>query len=153
MNKATIEAIEEYVGQVPAHIQACASAIRYDLMHGPCWSRIPSAGIEAFTADDFATFREDLEGDVAEGDVIETTYGGTVEDTLRAYIDALPSALWIDDGGFATDVEPEGEWLDEDCEPCEPDAEGAAWCEESYTLADTGDIVEALFGKVIARDF
>lgn len=35
---------------LPAHIEACARAIRYDLFHGPSFSRIPAEGIEAFTA-------------------------------------------------------------------------------------------------------
>lgn len=133
---------------LPAHIEACARAIRYDLFHGPSFSRIPADGIEAFTADDFATFHDDLQEDLAaHGGKIEETYTGTVAATLRAFIDDLPSELWVDEQCGATmDSEPEGYEDDETGEYVEPDL-------SDYYRLESRDIVECLLGKTIAREF
>jgi hypothetical protein len=93
---------------VPPYIHACAGAVRYDLLYGPSWSRIPKGDINQFTPDCFATFRDDLEDDLEDGDVIEETYTGLVAEVLRGYIDDLPSTIWYDGfGGEVLTTEPE----------------------------------------------
>lgn len=131
---------------VPDHIAACASAIRYDLYHGPSFSRIPASGIEAFTVDDYATDYESLEDDLAEhGGKIVETYTGLVAETLRAWIDDLPSELWFDSmAECLQDCEPEG--FDEDGEWIEPDY-------SDYYRLDRDDIILGLLGKTISREF
>lgn len=130
---------------VPAHVQACASAIRYDLMHGPSYSAIPSEGMEKFTIDHYATFADDL-ADI-EGATIEETYVGQVAETLRTFIESLPSELWYDDDcECLMDSEPEGEQDEETGEWIEP------YMDQTYYVGKE-DIVQALFGKTIAREF
>ena len=137
---------------VPAHIQACASAIRYDLMHGPAFAAIGPNGIEAFTIDDFASFAEDLAYE--EGYTITEVYGGIIENTLREFIDALPSCLYSDWSGCIYENEPEGEWLNDDFEPCDSEEDGAVYHEaEGVWHFEKQDIVAALFGKIIAKEF
>lgn len=140
---------------IPPYLEACADAVRYDLLYGPSFSRIPAAGVEAFTADDFATFASDLE--LEEGDTLTETYVGPVADALASFIDALPSTLYVDaESGCVIGVrEPEGEWLHGDTmEPCEPDDEGAEYFEPcEYYALEGRDIVAALFGRTIAHEF
>lgn len=142
MNKYIVEAIDEQYGKVPAHIQACASAIRYDLWHGPTFSRIPQGDITKFTTDCYSSEYSLLEEDKLEGDVIEETYTGMVADALREYIAALPSTVYADEGGFVSEVEPES-YLDGD-EYIEP---GPYWS------LDRADIVQIVFGKIISKEF
>jgi len=131
---------------IPAHIQACASAIRYDLWHGPCWSIIPGGDIEKFTIDCFASNREDLEEEEKPGDIICETYSGPVYDALLAYWEALPRELFYDaDCGVLLDKCPE------------PDAEetednGELFYESIYSVS-INDIRQALFGKMLAKEF
>lgn len=154
MSREIENAIREFVGEVPSHILACASACRYDLYHGPCYSRLPAQGIEAFTVDDYATFASDLEPDLQEGDTIAETYTGPIGDALRAYIESLPSELYVDWSGYASEYEPEGEWIDAEGEPCDADTEGAEWVEpEAYYLCRRSDIVAAIFGDFMAKEF
>jgi hypothetical protein len=142
MKKYIIEAIEEQYGKVPAHIQACASAIRYDLWHGPTFSRIPQGDITKFTIDDYSSEYSLLEEDRKEGDVIEETYIGAVAQALREYIDTLPSTVYVDEYGYVSGHEPEGEYDgDEYIEPV------------PYRALDRSDIVEIVFGKTIAKEF
>ena len=131
---------------IPAYINACASAVYYDLMHGPSWSRIPQGDVTKFTADDYATYRDDLEDEKRPGDLIEETYVGQVGKTLRAYLNELPS-IWYDafDGNVLTS-EPQGYEDDETGEYIEPDYS------EIYEL-ESRDLIEVLFGKTIAREF
>jgi hypothetical protein len=158
---------------VPEHIAACASAIRYDLMHGPSWSLIPKGEIENFNVDCYATLREDVaeDCDTAAGDIVTETYTGPVADALRAFIDDLPSELWIDtDCGFAGTSEPEGEWITPEDAGCEFDDETGKYDTAGYETDSTGnvyiepytecvyhvdgsDIIRALFGKTIANEF
>lgn len=133
--------------KIPPHIEACASAIRYDLLHGPSWSRIPGGNIEKFTVDHYATFYADLEEDKREGDVIEETYVGTVAKTLKGFLDDLPSESYYNTfGGEFSEKEPEGEQEEETGDYIEPN-----W-DDWYKL-DHRDLVEILFGKTIAREF
>lgn len=130
---------------VPSHIVACASAIRYDLYHGPTWSLILEGNIEKFNRDCFATDPNDLEA--KDGDIVEETYIGKVAEALRDFIDALPSELFFD-----ADCE---EFLDKEPEPYQDDDE--KWidpCEwGNFHLVERRDIVASLFGKMLSREF
>lgn len=135
------EALEQAF-PVPAHIAACASAIRYDLYHGPCFSCVPAEGIEAFTIDHYASDASDL-ADI-DGTISET-YVGPVADALRSFIDDLPSEVWVDvQCDCVCTSEPEA--FEEDGEWYEP-------CWDDYYHLDRSDIVAGLFGKTIAREF
>lgn len=130
---------------VPAHIKACASAIRYDLMHGPCWSIIPGGEIEKFTIDCYASSREDLEEEAKPGDIICETYSGPVYDELLQYWEALPRELFYDaDCGVLLDKCPEPKMEEED--------NGDLFYESIYSVS-VDDIRQALFGKTLAREF
>lgn len=132
---------------VPAHIEAAARAVRYDLYHGPSWVRVPGGDVTRFTYDDHATFRDDLGPDTKPGDVIAETYLSPVADALRAFIDDLPSELWVDTmSDCVLTSEPEA-WEDEESgERVEPE-----WSD--YVHLDGRDIVTALFGGVIGAEF
>jgi hypothetical protein len=144
LNNDQKQAIAQYIN-APKYIYACADAIRYDLMHGPCWSLIPQGIIENFTVDHVATFYDDLVDAIIEGDVVEETYTGIVADTLRQYIDELPCELYIEcDTDCVMDSEPQGyldEELGEDIEPM------------PYYIVTHKSIVEAVFGSTIAKEF
>jgi hypothetical protein len=125
---------------VPAHIRACARALSYDLLHGPAWACVPPEGIEAFTADHFATLPQDLED--TPGTVSEV-YSGPVADALAAFLDTLPATVYADESGYIIgESEPEG--YEEDGEFFEP---------ESYWQIDRREIVRALFNRLIADEF
>jgi len=125
---------------VPAYIEACARAVRYDLMHGPSFSLIPAAGIEAFTADHFATFASDL--DETQGTITET-YSGPVADVLADFMRDLPSTLYVDESGY----------LLGESEP-EPWTDGEEWFEpEPCYVLSSQEIVAALFGDFLAKEF
>ena len=145
MDRTVTLALREYFS-APPHIEACASAVRYDLLHGPTWAVIPEGGIEAFTQDDFATFASDLEGEAHE------VYTGPIAAALRDWIDDL-SIVYVSEDDVMTG-EPQGEWLDADFEPCDSDAEGAQWFEpDPYYVCGPRDIARALFGDTIADEF
>jgi hypothetical protein len=65
MNKA----IREFL-PVPAYVAVCANMVRYDLLHGPAFARLPADGIKAITNDDLATLYEDAEESCEEGDSV-----------------------------------------------------------------------------------
>lgn len=137
---------------VPPHIMAAASACRYDLLHGPSYSLIPTAGIEAFTVDHYASFAADLD---AESGAVTETYCGPVGDALRDFIADLPGAVYVDESGYVIgEREPEGEYLGPDYEPCSAYDDGAEYHDpEPYYKVTQRDVVAALFGAVIAREF
>lgn len=142
MNKSHAAEIVAFVGAVPDHIQAIAGAIRYDLMFGPTYSRIPQGDVTKFTADDVASFEADLE--TVEGDIVEQTYTGKLADALRDYLESLPSTLYVTEyTESVTETEPEG-YEDEFNEWQEP--------EPCYSYDSTA-IKEVIFGKTIAREF
>lgn len=149
------DAIREHIS-VPPHIVTAAGMCAHDLMHGPTFAIIPPAGIEAIDPDLQAAYAADLEGE--EGDLTEV-YCGPVGEALRAFLADLPPTLYVDEdcGGVSErEPEPEGYWTDAEGEECEADAEGAEWC--AYDIGgiwevDSASIVEALFGKTIARHF
>ncbi len=167
INKAIEQAVRHHVN-MPAHIDCCAAAVRYDLMYGPAWAYIPPEGVEEFTLDDFATFREDLEDQVQPDGRIEPVYTGAAGNALRAFIDGLPSVLYYEeDSGYVGDHEPQGEWVDtgdawdeheghydSDDQRESKDGTLEEWCDPpSYRELDARDIVRALFGDIIAREF
>lgn len=152
LSKTQMAAIAEHF-TVPDHIRACANSCRYDLLYGPTRSRIPAAGIESYTDDDIATYADDLE--LSEGDTETETYTGPVGDALRQFIEELPPALYLDEDGFIQESEPQGEYLNsETMEPCESDDDNAEYFEPTgYYALQHSDIVEALFGATISREF
>lgn len=155
MRDSIAEAVRDHIA-VPPHVRACAGACQYDLLYGPSWSAIPSSGIEAFTADHLATYRADLEDMESDGATLTETYVGPVGEALRAFLEVLPSTLYVDDDcGICMESEPEGEFIDgETFEPCDESDEGAIYCEPSpFYALDGREIVEALFGRTIAREF
>ena len=129
---------------IPAHIEACAKAIRYDLMHGPCWALIPGGKIENFTIDCYASDFEDLEQDAADGDIICEAYSGPVYDALLEYWENLPRELYYDAMS--------GELLESLPEPDPEQPEDELFFEDIYSVG-IGDIRAALFGKTLANEF
>ncbi len=139
---------------VPDYIVACAEAVASDLLYGPKQALIPAEGIEHFNGDTYG-WGDDIEGDKGEGDTITAVYTGAVGQALRDYIDSLPSNLyWDRESGCVMTSEPDGEWVNEDYEPCDEGDEGARWIDPPiYYEIERSDIVEALFGITIAREF
>lgn len=168
MNHHVTAAIQaEY--EVPPYIAAIANAVTDDLLNGPSWLLIPKGNVELINDDCVATFHEDLEAE--EGDKIEQTYCGDAAATLSTWIEDLPSEVWVDaDCGYLSTREPEaGEWADHEevtGEPFDPDEDyaddyerddnGRIWQEnnnDSVWHVEHREIVEALFGRTIAREF
>lgn len=130
---------------IPDHIQAAASAVYYDLMHGPAFVRIPQGDVTKFTADDLATYACDLAMEEP-GDLIEECYTSKVANALGDYLRELPSELYYDsDCGHVSEHEPEG-WEDEDGTWNEP------FLDFTYKL-ETKDVAEILFGRTVAYEF
>lgn len=143
---------------VPDYIHACANACRYDLMHGPSFVRIPWGNVENFTDDDLATFYDDVadECEDACGDVIEETYTGRVGDALRAFIDSLPSDLWVDvDCDCVMTSEPDQFEANPDYDSDDEDS-GPEYFEcdlSNVWHVERREIIESLFGRTIAKEF
>ena len=131
---------------VPCYILECAEAIHSDLMYGPKRSIIPKGDITLFDGNTYDCTQRP-EDDLEEGDILVETYTDLVGNTLREYIDGLPRELWVDScADEILDSEPEG-WEDE---------ETGEWIEpfwEDYWRLGTHEIVEALFGPTIAKEF
>ena len=153
---------------VPDYVQACADAIYDDLINGPAYARIPYGNIANFTIDDYAIMYEDVEEDCVPecGDRIESVYTGSVGQTLRDFIDDLPSECWIDtDCDGYMESEPDSDEFIE-CDEYETEEfdyeltthNGATgyWQEcnmESVYHINKAEIVESLFGEIISREF
>lgn len=152
--KAVREAID-----VPDCVAACASACVYDLMNGPSFARIPYGNVANFTDDNLATYYADLIDDCVPeaGDVIEETYCGRVGDTVRAFIDELPYEAWVDmDCDCYMDKEPEQYEKNPDYDPDDDDSKESEYfeCDLSNVYhIRKGEIIEALFGRTLAREF
>lgn len=153
MIKGLDKAIREVV-EVPAYIDVASNMCRYDLMYGPAYARLPQGDVTKITDDDLSTLYRDAEESCEEGDCVVEVYTSEVGDALRTYIDDLPSTLYYDDDcGCVMTREPEGEEfdtgeVDDDGEPI------MQWCEPTpYYVLGSRDIVEALFGRTIAREF
>ena len=168
MKPSVKTAIREYIS-VPDHIHAIADAICFDITHGPSWLIVPGGDVTRIDDDCLYTLYHDAAHDATgSGDIIEQTYTGAAADTLREFIDGLPSNLWVDDDCNAiSETEPEGCWTpaddlglepDEDGEydGYETDGDGNVW-EEPFTEntyhCGASDIIAALFGNTIAREF
>jgi hypothetical protein len=133
-------AIREFV-PVPGYINVCADMVRYDLLHGPAFARLPKDGIKAITNDDLATLYEDAEESCDEGDTVVSVYESVVGDTLRDWLAFLPTLYYEEWSGDVTDSEPQGEEIE------------GEWYEPEYSVVSDSDVVEALFGRTIAREF
>jgi len=136
---------------VPGHVHAVAGAIRYDLMHGPAWVRVPAAGIESLTPDHLYSVHEDAEDDKEPGDRIVSAYAQELRDVLQDFIGGLPSSLYVDEDDCVSTSEPEGETLEYE----DPDTGETVetYCEPTpYSEVSGRDITRALFGKTIAEE-
>jgi len=153
---------------VPDYIAACASAIHEDIMIGPSVTVVRYGNIENLTEDDTYSDMDppdDIDNYCPEcGDVLTETYTGIVGATLRAFIENLPNQAWADyDSGEYMDKEPSA-WFDPDADNpnYDPDDEESEesefgvwvdpWWDDIISLDDS-DIVQALFGRTIAREF
>jgi len=147
------ETIREYfklMGQTPPpHIESVARAVSYDLRHGPAYALIIGGDIERFNDDCYSPIYDDMRDEVVEdrGDIVCAVYGELLCNALREYIYGLPGVLYWDyeadyiythKDEYVYDDEAEEEILDE---------------LENYVECGTRDIVEALFGATIAREF
>ena len=127
------EAVRVHI-EVPAHIRAIAQACAYDLNYGPAYCE--DIEPHEFTADSYATFPDDLDSPVE-------LYTSRAADALREYLSELPTLYYEDWSGCVLDSEPEPYVDDETGELIEPE----------YGEIHRSDIVEALFGRTIAREF
>ena len=91
---------------------------------------------------DFASDLDEIEG---LSDHFIAMYTSPPANELRDFISNLPSELWIDDGGFVLENEPQP-WTDDDGKLQEP-----FW--EDYTVLRGREVVEAVFGSTIAKEF
>lgn len=133
-------AVREFVN-APEMLQKIAGAVCYDLLHGPTYVVAPDGDWSKWTPDHHATFSGDLE----EYGRPVSTYTSELANHLRSYIRDMPGTLYVDiDAECVTDQEPEGETDEETGEWYEP---------QPYYKLETSDIVEAVFGKTIAREF
>ncbi len=123
---------------VPSHIAAAARACASDLLHGPRYARMPSSGSwKDFSEDDWAVVPSDLEGEVS------NVYAGPVGNMLREFIQDMPSTLYADeDQEFVSTEEPTSEEIDGEILEASP-----------YVVVEGRQIVEALFGPTISREF
>jgi hypothetical protein len=147
------KAIAAYV-DVPPHIHVAANVVRYDLLYGPSWIRVPQGSVELINDDCLATYRDDLVDDMGDGDILEEAYTGLVSAALRDFIDSLPSMLYVDTDSYCvSEFEPDSHW---DTGEVDEDTGESIWEEQdlsSWYRADRGDIVCAIFGKTIEREF
>jgi hypothetical protein len=137
MRESLKAAIREAV-TVPAYIREAATACAADLLGGPQFARKPESGSwDDFGEDDWGPLAEDLDGEISQ------VYTGPVGKMLRDFIQELPSSLYADEDqdSVMTD-EPQGEEVD------------GEWYEPGpYYEIGSREIVEALFGETIAREF
>src|SRR4051794_33835655 len=89
MNKAIREVLP-----VPAYVAVCENMVRYDLLHGPAFARLPKDGIKAITNDDLAPLYEDAEESCEDGDSVVSVYESVVGDTLRDWLACLPTRYY-----------------------------------------------------------
>lgn len=137
MRESLVGAIRDAV-TVPAHIRAAATACASDLLHGPRYAVLPASGRwEDFSEDHWSAVPSDLEGNVT------SVYAGPVGDMLRDFIRDMPSTLYADeDQEFVSVTEPEAEEID-----------GETIDPSPYFAIEGRQIVEAVFGPTISREF
>jgi hypothetical protein len=140
MSDSMLKAIREFL-PVPAYVAVCANMVRYDLLHGPAFARLPAEGIKAITDDDLALLYSDAFESCDEGDSVVCVYESVVADTLRDWLAFLPTLYYEEWSGDVTDSEPQGEEIE------------GEWYEPEYREVSDSDVVEALFGRTIAREF
>ena len=140
MNKYLKQEIESLF-PIPAHIDACAYAIRYDLYHGPSYSLIPEGKIENFNKDCLATYPEDLKESASPEDIIEETYCGLVGDSLREFMENLPTRLYCFEDCILGENEPNSDWIEDESD----------W--QDWFCIDQKQIFAALFGDFLAKEF
>ena len=156
MSRHVEDAVKEYFAdKIPPYVQAMASAVKYDLMHGPAYAEIPENGIENFTVDDYASFPEDLNDPEKAVLVFDDLYNHFT----KWLDDNFPSEIYVDDLGYASENEPTGYYLDADGEETSDseheDEEGDIVSNEyvepgEYWAVDAKNIANILWGKAVA---
>ncbi len=155
MRQDVIYAIRDHI-TVPPHIAACATAVTYDLLHGPAWVILPFGEAIHLDPDYMEIYNTQSEAmdDAEPLDRVAQAYGQPAE-TLREFIGNLPGTLYVDtDSGSVSECEPESQWCD--IEEDENGEEIEVWYDNdnsSIYECDSRDIVLALFGQTIAREF
>lgn len=149
MRDYVADAIREAV-EVPPVITAIASAVASDLMHGPHTVLLPDGTGESFDENKVYSWCDAPdEDDRRPGDWYGTLYTSPAADLLRDFIGGLP-ALYIDEGMCVHVGEPSCEPIDYDDED---DDYGHHDSAPDYSELDSQTVVEALFGRTIAREF
>lgn len=165
MKAQIVDAVLDHITP-PQRIKDIANAIFSDLMYGPKYAVAPGG--------DWSKWTEDYTGDYTQveelsehGDPVPV-FTSPLAKELRDYLDDLPSELWYDNqSGCILTSAPEAEFDEEffnealeawkadpdhDEEPQKEDyMDEPDWSE--ITTLDRGIIVEALFGKTIAKEF
>ena len=142
LGNRTIKAVRSHF-HPSDRMKRIASIIAFSIQLGPIYveSNVIGDGIE-FTNDDWGMEPSEM------NDPVEI-YGSALADELRDFIDDLPSEVWVECGWNVLESEPEGyategedgeeEWID------------VEW--DDYERLDQREIVECLFGSLIAEDF
>ena len=104
MSKQVAPAVSAYFSKkVPPYINAMAAAINYDLTKGTAWAEIPANGLEHFTADDYASYANDLKNPKRAVPVFNGIYNPFAK-WVRSNI---PSEIYVDEDGYVSDDEDE----------------------------------------------
>jgi hypothetical protein len=124
---------QHFKDEIPADVEKQGRIAGWDLWNGPI------------------TFCEECGADHLPDCTCEIKYKGfqAACKVVSDWLDDNASTLYVClDSGIVSDKEPEGEWLDEDGEPCDSDAEGAIYSEPMpYAEVSRDDIVAILFDK------
>ena len=135
---------------VPPLIERIAAACAGDLLYGPKRVWLPDGSPESFDEDNVYSWGDEPDDEDRRAD---DWYGGLytspAADLLRDFIGDLPT-LYIDEFGDVHDSEPSSDpddWTDED------DESGRYIEAPSYNELDRDLVIEALFGRTIAREF
>ena len=124
---------------VPDYIAACASAIHEDIMIGPSVTVVRYGNIENLTEDDTYSDMDPPDEDLP--------CQAWVDHDSGEYMDKEPSA-WFDPDADNPNYDPD----DEDSDESEFGTWIEPWWDDIISL-DHSDIVQALFGRTIAREF
>lgn len=156
MSRHVEDAVKEYFeDKIPPYVQAMASAVNYDLMHGPAFAQIPENGIEHFTVDDYASFPEDLDNPEKAVNVFDDIYN-----IFTKWLDGnFPSEIYVDEDGYASEKEPSGYYIDSDGEETSDseheDEDGDIVSNEyvepgEYWAVNAKNIAKILWGNAVA---
>jgi hypothetical protein len=135
---------------VPKHITEIAAACAGDLLHGPVRVLLADGTAESF--DEGCTYRwgdEPEHCDLVPGHHYGPHYTSPAADALRGFIEGLPT-LYIDEDDCIHTKEPSPELIDWDDEDSDYRRCTRA---PDYCELDRTDVVAALFGKTIAKEF